>query len=117
MVSRQKGLRAYRALLFIYPAEFRHEYGDEMEHLFAMRFEREPHFRLWLDVIADAALTAPGEHLHILASDLRHGARVLAKNPRFVLAALLAIVLGVSATTTVFSLIDAVLIRSLPYGN
>jgi putative ABC transport system permease protein len=60
---------------------------------------------------------APREHLHILAADLRYGVRVLAKTPGFVFAALLAIVLGVSATTTVFSLIDAVLIRSLPYGN
>ena len=32
-------------------------------------------------------------------------------------AALLAIVLGVTSTTVVFSLINAVLIRSLPYGN
>ena len=44
-------------------------------------------------------------------------ARVLAKNPGFVFASLLAIVLGVSASTVVFSLINAVLIRSLPYRN
>jgi putative ABC transport system permease protein len=117
MVWRQNALRAYRALLLAYPAEFRHEYGEEMEHLFAMRLEREPRLRLWLEVLADVVLTAPREHLQILAGDLRYGARVLAKAPGFVFAALLAIVLGVSATTTVFSLINAVLIRSLPYGN
>ena len=58
-----------------------------------------------------------GAQLHILASDLRRAARVLAKAPGFVIAALLAIVLGVTSTTVVFSLINAVLIRSLPYGN
>ncbi len=52
-----------------------------------------------------------------MLSDLRHGVRVLTKTPKFVIAALLAIVLGVSATTIVFSLINAVLLRSLPYGN
>ncbi|SPE43565.1 conserved membrane hypothetical protein [Candidatus Sulfopaludibacter sp. SbA3] len=117
MVWRQNALKAYRALLFAYPAEFRHEYGEEMEQLFAMRLDSEPPVRLWLEVLADAALTAAREHLHILAADIRHGARVLAKTPKFVLTALFAIVLGVSATTTVFSLIDAVVIRSLPYGH
>src|ERR1700733_12908991 len=57
------------------------------------------------------------EHLHILAGDLRRAARVLTHAPGFALAALLAIVLGVTSTTVVFSLINAVLIRSLPYGN
>ena len=61
--------------------------------------------------------TSLGEHLRILASDLQRGARVLAKAPGFVTAALLTIVLGVTSTTVVFSLINAVLIRSLPYGN
>ena len=117
MVWRRNALRAYRALLFVYPAEFRNEYREEMEHLFAMRLEREPHLLLWLEILADAALTAPMEHLHILGSDLRYAARVLVRTPGFVFAALLAIVLGVSATTTVFSLINAVLLRSLPYGD
>jgi len=58
--------------------------------------------------------TALREYVRILAGDLRRSARVLAKSPGFVCAALLAVVLGVSATTTV---INAVLIRSLPYGN
>src|SRR5438105_7885967 len=87
---RQNALRAYRALLFVYPAEFRHEYGAEMESLFAMRLGTEPHLRLWLEILADVAFTAPREHLHILADDLRYGARVLAKTPGFVIAAFLA---------------------------
>src|SRR5260370_15543409 len=43
------------------------------------------------------------EHLHILASDLRRGARVVTKAPGFAFAALLAIVLGVASTAVVFS--------------
>jgi hypothetical protein len=60
--------------------------------------------------------TTLGEHLHILAGDLRRAARVLTKAPGFALAALLAIVLGVTSTTVVFSLINAVLIRSSNSG-
>jgi hypothetical protein len=50
-------------------------------------------------------------------NDLRRGLPALTKKPGFLLTLLLAIVFGVSATTTVFSLIHAVLIRSLPYGE
>jgi hypothetical protein len=117
MVWRRNVLKIYRALLFLYPAEFRHEYGEEMELLFAMRLESGPPLRVWLETLADVVVTAPREHLHIFAADLKHSARVLGKAPGFVLAALLAIVLGVCATTTVFSLVHAVLIHSLPYGN
>ena len=76
MVWRRNALRAYRALLFFYPVEFRQEYGGEMEPLFAMRLESEPSLRLWPEVLADTALTAAREHSSILADDLRHGVRV-----------------------------------------
>ncbi len=110
-------LSIYRALLFAYPAEFRHEYAGEMERLFEERLAEEPALGLWLAVLRDVAVAAPREHLSILSADLRHGVRLFAKAPGFVSAALLALALGIGAATTVFSLIDAVLIRSLPYGE
>ena len=117
MEWRRSVRKAYRAVLFLYPAEFRHEYGAEMEELFAMRQENEPHLRVWLETLADVAVTAPREYLHILGADLKHGSRAFRKTPGFVTVAMLAIALGVSATTTVFSLVRAVLLRSLPYGS
>ncbi len=113
----QSAAKLYRVLLYSYPAEFRHEYGSEMEQLFTDRLLCEPHVQLWFETIADIAVAAPREHWHILVSDLRYGAQMLAAAPAFTAIALLVIALGIGATSCIFSLVNAVLLRSLPFGH
>lgn len=47
-------------------------------------------------------------------NDLRVGARLLARSPGFTAAAALSLALGIGASTTIFSLLDAALLRPLP---
>ena len=50
-------------------------------------------------------------------SDLRFGARLLLKSPLTSAAAILSLALGIGGTTTMFSAVDAVLLRPLPFAE
>ncbi len=113
-------MRFYRALLRLYPAGYRAEYGDELHATFVQQIRERGRlaplvapFAALADVVPNAFLV----HLDLLRQDLRHATRSLARTPGFAITVVLVVALGVGANTAAFSLADFVLLRPLPFAD
>jgi predicted permease len=114
-------MRFHRLLLFLYPAAFRAEYGEELRAHFAQRRRDATtvpaRVLLWLNTIADILVSALQTHVDIARQDVRYAGRMLARSPGFTATVIIVAALGIGATTAVFSITDHVLVRPLPFAD
>lgn len=74
------------------------------------------YIRLWAGTLGDFAMV-PVQFLEDLFADLRSGLRQLLRNPVVSSICVLTLALGIGANTAIFSVVHAVLLRSLPFKN
>jgi putative ABC transport system permease protein len=127
-----RGDRVYRLLLRLYPREFRARYQRAMmdfhrDRVAAARQAHESMTALWLRTIADALKSAAIEHarnffsgepvIETIAQDLAFGVRSLSRRPAFTAIVVATIALGVGANAAIFSVVNGILLRPLPYPH
>jgi predicted permease len=114
--------RAFRFLLRFFPAEFRGDYGREMEDVFRQQRRESADrkvglFRLWGETVTGIFRTAPGEHIEMFRQDGGFALRMMGKNRGFTALVICILALGIGANTAIFSVINGVLLRPLPYAD
>jgi putative ABC transport system permease protein len=135
--SRPLAVRIYGVLYRLLPGDTRHDHRVAEDTFFDLYREARQHagraaaFGLWcrsLWHLAACAFDRQAGHppalesggasrLAHLGGDARYGLRSMIARPGFSLTVILILALGIGATTTIFSIVDAVVLRQMPYPD
>ena len=129
-------------MLRAYPLSVRLRFGEDMTEVFRQSYSdcggRSERFSLWSRTVRDVASNGfrarvqslflrlrrnskpfkqRSSSMQSFLQDSRIAIRSFVRNPVFAAIAVVTLALGIGATTTIYSVVDAVLLRALPYSN
>lgn len=134
----------YRLLLRAYPRAFRERFGQDLQELFedlyqtrAMTMSGSQRALFWYRVVIDTVRHGLAERLNhrhrrlplgahhakgpsamsLFAEDIRHATRALRQQPAISAAVLVTLALAIGANSAIFTVINAVLLRPLPFDR
>jgi putative ABC transport system permease protein len=110
----------FTAVLHLYPAGYRDEYGKEMTLVLVDRLRAEDvvgRVSALAGAVGSVVMDAPRQHMHMLLQDLGLAVRVLSREAWFAAVAVGTVAIGIGLSTAVFSAGKSLLVDALPYRD
>jgi macrolide transport system ATP-binding/permease protein len=121
MSNDSRSVRLYRRLIELYPAGFRQTDAGSLEQAFRDELDKASGTwriaKLWFFVLADLFVSVPVQVLREVLQDGQYTFRLWASHPLHTVFMIAALAIGIGATTGGFSVVNTLLLSSLPFHD